>query len=420
MDSRYIKHKVKHTEQRYLFMFRDAVLAILMGGVLGAAGAVFHLAIRTVTEYRLANSWLLLFLPVTSILILLFYHILHNDQDRGTNLVLLSIQSDEDVPLRMSALIFVSTVLSHLVGASVGREGAALQIGGAVGNKLGRLCHFSKEEKKTLTMVGMSAMFSSLFGAPMAAAFFPLEVVSVGIMHYSALLPCVLASFVARGVASYMGAEGSFFEIGEVVDFSLMPALKIAGLAALCGLVSIIFCMSLRFGEIFAKKWLKNRYLRAAVLGTAVLALTWLVGDQTYNGAGVDYINACVAGKGMHNGFIIKIVFTVLSIVAGYRGGEIVPSFFIGASLGSTYGALIGFEPALCAAVGMGAVFCGVTNCPVSSILICFELFGFGGSWFFVLACAVAYMFSGYYGLYTSQKIVYSKFKSNFIDKSAQ
>ncbi|MEE3466985.1 MAG: chloride channel protein [Eubacterium sp.] len=420
MDSKTVKHKVKHTQERYIEMARGVVFALFMGTILGAVGGAFYIAIAKVTEFRAEHTWMVFFLPVTAVVILFFYHVLHDDRDKGTNLVLMSIQSDQDVPLRMSALIFVSTVLSHLVGASVGREGAALQIGGAVGNFFGRLFHFTKEEKKTLTMVGMSAMFSALFGTPMAAAFFSLEVVSVGIMHYGALLPCVLSSFVARGVAAYMGVESPFFDIGDLPKFEGMSALKVAGLAALCGILSILFCVALRYGESLAKRFLHNKYIRAALLGSIVLGLTLLVGNQTYNGAGVTYINECVAGREEPLGFLIKIVFTVLSIVAGYRGGEIVPSFFIGASFGCLYGNILGWEPALCAAIGMGTVFCGVTNCPVTSLLICLELFGYEGGLYFLLACAVAYMFSGYYGLYTSQKIVYSKFKSNYIDKSAQ
>ncbi|MBO4395396.1 MAG: chloride channel protein [Eubacterium sp.] len=420
MDSEFVRHKVKHTEKRYIAMFRIMFFSLILGVVLGAVGGVFYLAINYVTYLRFENNWIIFFLPVTAVVILWFYHILHGDNDRGTNLVLLSIQSDENVPLRMSALIFVSTVMSHLVGASVGREGAALQIGGAVGNFCGRFLKISVNEKKVLTMIGMTAMFSALFGTPMAAAFFPLEVVSVGIMHYGALMPCVIASFVARGVAKYIGAEAPFFDIGIIPDFDLISALKIAGLAALCGLVSIVFCLALRYGEVLAKKYLSNRYIRALILGTAVLGLTLLVGNQSYNGAGVHYINNCIDGVVEPMGFLIKIVFTVLSIVAGYRGGEIVPTFFIGASFGCLFGNIIGWEPALCAAVGMGTVFCGVTNCPVTSLLICLELFGFSGAAYFLLACAIAYMFSGYYGLYTSQKIVYSKFKSNFIDKKVQ
>ncbi len=420
MDSEFVKHKVMHTERRYVAMLRILFFSLILGSALGAVGGVFYLSIGYVTDLRFSNSWLIFFLPVTAVVILWFYHVLHDDQDKGTNLVLMSIQSDKDVPLRMSGLIFVSTVLSHLVGASVGREGAALQIGGAVGNYCGRFLKISNNEKKVLTMTGMTAMFSALFGTPMAAAIFPLEVVSVGIMHYSALMPCVIASFVSRAVARYLGAPAPFFDIGGIPDFDWLPALKIAGLAALCGILSILFCVALRFGEIYGKKFLSNRYIRAMVLGTAVLGLTLLVGNQTYNGAGVDYINHCVAGVEEPLGFLLKIVFTVLSIVAGYRGGEIVPSFFIGASFGCLYGNILGWEPALCAAIGMGTVFCGVTNCPITSLLICMELFGFSGAPYYLLACAVAYMFSGYYGLYTSQRIVYSKFKSNQIDKNAQ
>ena len=293
MDADRVKHKVRHTEQRYIQMARSVIFALFMGALLGGVGGAFYICIVRVTEFRELHPWMIFFLPVTAVIILFFYHVLHNDRDKGTNLVLASIQSDEDVPLRMSALIFISTILSHLVGASVGREGAALQIGGAVGNFFGRLFKFSAEEKKTLTMVGMSAMFSALFGTPMAAAFFSLEVVSVGIMHYGALLPSVIASFVARGIADYMGAPSPFFDIGSLPGFDTMSALKVAGLAALCGIVSILFCVLLRYGEYFGRKFLKNKYIRAAVLGSVVLGLTLLVGNQTYNGAGVDYINAC-------------------------------------------------------------------------------------------------------------------------------
>ncbi|MCR4604588.1 MAG: chloride channel protein [Eubacterium sp.] len=415
-----LKHKADHMKERVATIARAVVSALFMGTVLGGLGAVFYHAITLATEFRLSHWYVVLLLPVGAVLILLLYHVLHDDNDKGTNLVLASIQSDKDVPFRMSLLIFVSTIFSHFVGASVGREGAALQIGGSVGNYMGRFFSLSKEEKKTLTMIGMSAMFSALFGTPMAAAFFSLEVVSVGIMHYSALLPCVLSAYVARGVARYLGVFSPFYDIGKIPGFEGISALKVAGLAFVCAIVSILFCMALRHGEKFAKKILKNRYIRAAVLGTIVLVLTFAVGDQTYNGAGADYISQCVAGHPYPFGFIIKIAFTVLSIIAGYKGGEIVPSFFIGASLGSLYGTLISFEPDMCAAIGMGAVFCGVTNCPVTSLLICIELFGFNASLYFLIAIAIAYTFSGYSGLYTSQKIVYSKFHSNFIDKKTK
>jgi H+/Cl- antiporter ClcA len=177
--SNYLKHKADHLKERVATIARAVVSALFMGTVLGGLGAVFYHGIVAATEFREGHWYVMLLLPVGAVLILLLYHVLHEDDDKGTNLVLASIQSDKDVPLRMSLLMFVSTIFSHFVGASVGREGAALQIGGSVGNYMGRFFSLSKEEKKTLTMIGMSAMFSALFGTPMAAAFFSLEVVSV-------------------------------------------------------------------------------------------------------------------------------------------------------------------------------------------------------------------------------------------------
>lgn len=420
MNKEYILHKINHNKERYLSTLKWAFISLLTGGSLGVIGAVFHHGIAKATQFRLTHPEVLFLLPVGSIVILLLYHLLHNDNDGGTNLVLSSIQSDREVPLKMAPLIFVSTILSHLIGASVGREGAALQLGGSVGSFLGRVFHFNEQDKKTMIMVGMSGVFSALFGTPIAASIFPLEVVSVGIMHYAALVPCVISSLVARGIAEKLGAPAAHIDIGTLPAFTIEGSLHAVFLASLCGFLSIVFCFCLRKGEFLSKHFLKNKYLRAILLGSTILLMTFLVGNQTYNGAGMDHITDYVAGKEPVPGFLIKILFTVVSICAGYKGGEIVPSFFIGASFGCIYGNLTGFSPALCTAIGMGSVFCGVTNSPVSSLLICFELFGFTASPFFLLACAFSYMISGYYSLYTSQRIVYSKFKSNYINKDAQ
>ena len=411
------KQKLREDFVRFLIVLKWLLFSFLTGLLLGVLGAVFHRVIDLATEFRLEHPYTLALLPFGAVIILFLYSITKNENDGGTNLVLSAIHKDDDIPLRMAPLIFVSTVFSHFVGASVGREGAALQFGGSIGNNLGKLFKFNESDKKTMIMVGMSGVFSALFGTPVAAAIFSMEVVSVGIMHYAALMPCIVSSFVAREVAKRLGAPASFFDIGAIPGFGLANALKITGLAVLCGLLSMLFCAALHRGGIILKVFLKNKYIRALVLGSIILVLTLIVGDQTYNGAGVDYINACIAGNERPFASLIKILFTVLSIIAGYKGGEIVPSFFMGASLGCTYGELINFCPALCAAVGMGSVFCGVTNCPITSLIICLELFGFDGLPYFALAVAFSYLLSGYYGLYTSQTIVYSKYRSKFVNK---
>ena len=417
MDKQSIKHKCKHNINRVWFTLRWIFFSVLTGGILGVLGAAFYHSLRFVTNYRLSHPVVLLTLPIGAVILRWLYKICGDEGDQGTNLVLAAIHSDASIPLRMSPLIFISTIFSHFVGASVGREGAALQLGGSIGENIGKLFHISEKGKSTMIMVGMAASFSALFGTPMAAAIFALEVVVVGQINYNAFLPTVLASFTARYVALLLKAPSQHYNIGHLPAFQLTSALWVALLAALCGLVSMLFCLCLHTGEGLGRKYFKNPYLRAMVCGGSVLLLTFLIGDQTYNGAGVEYIVACLHQEVNDMGFLWKILFTVLSIIAGYKGGEIVPSFFIGASFGCLFGHMVGFSPAMCAALGMGAVFCGVTNAPLSAFVICLELFGFSIAPYALLACAISYTVSGYYGLYTSQRILYSKYRSEYINK---
>ena len=417
MDREQIKKRLSQAVERLLIVFKWTLFSVVTGLLLGVIGALFARGLSWVTGFRLSHPQILFVLPVGAVLIRLLYRVSQNEKDGGTNLVLSAIQTQDDIPLRMAPLIFISTIFSHLVGASVGREGAALQLGGSIGNSIGKLCRLSDTDKKTMIMVGMSGVFSALFGTPIAASVFSMEVVSVGIMHYAALLPCVLASFVARAVAVRLGAGAELIDLGTIPAFTWDGALRIALLSMLCGLVATLFCLSLRHGGKLAAKVIPNVYLRAFLLGCILLILSLLVGDQTYNGAGMDHIHQCIEGNCRPFGFLIKILFTVLSISAGYKGGEIVPSFFIGASFGSLFGVLAGFSPALCTACGMAGVFCGVTNCPISTFLICCELFGFEAAPYYLLAIAFAYLLSGYSSLYSTQIIVYSKYKSNFINR---
>ena len=413
------KHKLSHNFNRALTTGRWIVFSLLCGGIMGAVGTLFYHSIAFVTTLRENNPLFLLLLPFGAAGILLFYHFFHYDNDGGTNLVLSAIQSDDHIPGRMSVLIFFATILSHLAGASVGREGAALQIGGSLGGYLGKLLHLDEREKKTMIMCGMSAVFAALFGTPMAAAIFSMEVVSVGIMHYAALVPCVLASYVAVGVAGFFGAHAGTYTIEVIPAFDFLGGFYTCLFALAFGLVSMFFCICLHRFEQGARFLFKNAYLRAIVLGTVLLVCTALSGDQMFNGSGVRTIAACMRGEHYRFAFLLKIFFTSISIAAGYKGGEIIPSLFIGASFGSLIASLIGLDPSLAAAVGMGSVFCGVTNCPITSLLLCFELFGMEAAPYFLISIALSYVVSGYYSLYRSQKIVYSKFKSNFIDKKA-
>lgn len=413
-----IIHKIKHNLHRFAVSGKWVIFSILVGLVVGLCGTAFCYGLIGATNIRLAHPWLIFLLPVGGLVIVGLYHLLQNEKDTGTNLVISAIHSGDKLPFKMAPLIFISTIITHLFGGSAGREGAALQMGGSLGNSIGKLFRFDDKDRNVMIMCGMSAAFSALFGTPMAAAIFSMEMISVGVMYYNALVPCVISSLVAHDVADYFGVTNEFFLIESIPKFELKTAVQISILAALCALVSILFCVSIHGAERLYKKFFKNPFIRVFAGGVFVIIATLLVGNQTYNGTGMNIIAQCIEGTVKPETFILKILFTALTLSAGYKGGEIVPSFCTGAAFGCLFGNLLGFSPTLCTAVGMTSVFCGVTNCPISSLLISFELFGYDGMPYFLLAISFSYMMSGYFGLYQSQRIVYSKYKNRYINKN--
>lgn len=411
-----LKARSNQAYQHNLYYFTSSIrwlfLSSIVGLIVGAFSSAFSWCMTTATNLRLTYSWLLFLLPVGGLVIVFMYRSMGMKHDRGTNLILRAVRSAESIPFRVAPLIFISTVITHLFGGSAGREGAALQLGGSIGNKIGSVMKVDEQDTKIMVMCGMSAAFSALFGTPMAAAIFPLEVASVGIMQYSALLPCIFSSLIASQFASTMGIAPEAFTIVSIPEFAAIPALKIILVAAICGFVSTVFCYILHTTHKEYSRLIKNQYIRIAAAGVIVVLLTLLLGTRDYNGAGIPVIERAMEGEVIWYAFLAKIVMTALTLGAGYRGGEIVPSFFVGATLGCLLGQIFGISPSLCAAVGMISLFCGATNCPLASMLIGFELFGFQGVYYILIAVAVSYSFSGYRGLYQQQEIVYSKYKA--------
>ncbi len=393
------------------------LVSIITGLVVGSFSTLFAFIMNTATEFRHNNDYILYFLPLAGLVTVFLYSLFKYKNDKGTNLVLSTIHAKSQIPFRMAPLIFITTILTHLFGGSAGREGAALQLGGSIGNQLGRWFRFDDADTRVVVLCGMSAAFSAVFGTPMAAAVFSMEVVSVGVMYYAALVPCVFSSLIASYFAVNFGVRGSNFKGLDFPALDFLNTAETVGLSLLCALLSIAFIVLLHTtGDLF-RKYLKNPYLRIAIAGSAIVLMSVLLGTRDYNGAGIDVIARAIKGDAVPYAFILKMVFTAITIEAGYRGGEIVPAFFIGATFGCTFGHIIGFSPSVCAAVGLISVFCGVTNCPITSLLISFELFGGNGIHFFMIAIAVSYFMSGYYGLYKDQTIVYSKYKAKFLNR---
>ncbi len=394
------------------------LVSSLVGLLCGLLGSAFHLGVEKATELREANAWVIYTLPAAGLLAVAIYRILRVE-GQSTNNILSEIQKGRGVSIALIPAIFLTTLLTHLAGGSAGREGAALQMGGGIGYGMGRLLRLDDRDLRTATMTGMAAFFSALFGTPLAATIFAMGVVSVGLLYHAAFLPCFIASLTAYGISLLLGVEPTRFAVAAPALTPLM-LLRVAILAAACGILSAIFCGALHYTEANLKKRIPNLWLRAFLGGTVLLGLTLLVGRNDYNGAGMRVITAAVEqGQAAPTAFLWKIVFTTLTLSVGFKGGEVVPCFFVGATFGCIVGPLLGIPAGFAAALGLVAVFCGAVNCPMASMVLAVELFGAGGMLFYALACGLSYVLSGYRGLYSSQRILYDKLKAQFIDVHA-
>ena len=396
-----------------------AVLAVAIGLVVGAAGTVFGFGLHEAAALREKYPWLLYLLPLGGAAIVGLYRGCRYPDGGSTNSVFLAVRENRPMPLRTAPLIFLSTLLTHLLGGSAGREGAALQLGGSIAGAIGQKLRLDDKDIRVFTMCGMSAAFSALFGTPLAAAVFSLEVINVGRMYYAALVPCVLSALVGSWLAASLGLAPTAFVLAQTAEVSPSSILQVLALGALFALFSAVFCVVLhQAGRLYAKCF-ENPYLRAAAGGAVVLVLTLVCQARDYNGAGEDILRAAIAGQAVPWAFALKLLFTAATLGAGFKGGEIVPVFFTGATFGCVAAPLLGLPAPFGAALGMVSVFCGVTNCPIASILLAVELFGGQCVALFALSCAVSYMLSGYFGLYSEQKILYSKFRAELIDRKA-
>lgn len=408
--------------RNYIFAFlKWAVVAGVTGCTGGFIGGLFHESVKYVTELHNANPFLLYFLPFAGLLIVLMYRGLKFDSDPGTNIVINSVRSHNEVPILIAPLIFAATVITQLFGGSAGREGAALQLGGSIGRQMGGIFRLDEKDMHIAIMCGMSSVFSALFGTPLTAVIFAIEVISVGVFYYSALVPCLIASLSGFAVSSLMGAAPLYFAVEHFPDIEILTLLRVLLLGVLCAVVSIIFCITLKNTAKLFKKLFKNSYIRIFVGGLIVVILTLIINTHRFNGTGMEYIERVFNGGQVYwFDFIMKIIFTAVTISAGFKGGEIVPTMFIGTAFGYFAGSLLGLDPQFGAAIGLVATFCGVVNCPVASIILSVEIFGAHGLIFFAVAVSVSYMLSGYYGLYSSQKILYSKLKAEYININAK
>lgn len=408
-----LKERVAHIGQYAVTLLKWMVLGGVIGLVGGIIGSLFHIGVDTATQMRLAHPWVLYLMPVGGLAIVGLYR-LTKTEGKGTNDIIASVHFGEQVPGLLVPVIFVSTVITHLCGGSAGREGAALQIGGGIGYQAGRLLRLGEKDLPLATLCGMSGVFAALFGTPLTATVFALEVISVGVLYYAGLVPCLTAALTGYLVSVLMGVPPTRFTV-TVPGLEVRTMLLVMVLALLCAVVSILFCRGLHGVEHLLKRTLKNPYLRVAV-GAAVLIGLTLLTNGDYNGAGMEVIGRAIAGQADPWAWVWKLLFTAITIGCGFKGGEVVPSFFVGAAFGCVAAGWLGLPAGFGAAMGLVSVFCGAVNCPLASIILSVELFGSGDLMYFAMACSISYLISGYCGLYSSQTILYSKLRAEFIN----
>lgn len=412
-----IEYRLNRIRLYAVTLVKWLLVGALIGGVGGVVGSAFHIGVDYATELRAHHGWILYLLPVGGLVITALYRVTKTE-GKGTNDIIRSVHFGSHIPILLVPVIFLSTIITHLCGGSAGREGAALQIGGGIGYKTGTLLHLHEKDLPLATMCGMSGVFAALFGTPLTAMVFALEVISVGVLYYAGLIPCLTAAITGFWVSTLLGVPPTRFTIPTVgLEITVLP--RVMALAVLCAIVSILLCRTLHWMEHELERFVPNVWLRAALGGGVLIVLTLLLGTD-YNGAGMSVIEAALTGTAGSWAWFWKILFTAVTIGCGFKGGEVVPSFFIGATFGCVAGSLLGMPVPLAAAVGLICVFCGAVNCPLASMMLSVELFGADNLIYFAVACAIGYLISGYSGLYKSQRIVYSKMRAEFINVNAK
>ena len=392
------------------YLIKWLMIASMVAVLAGSASALFLLCLDSATLWRENHRWLIWLLPIGGMAVGLVYHLYGKSVDAGNNLIIDEIHDPQKVvPLRMVPLVLGGTLVSHLFGASVGREGTAVQMGGALADQLSSLFRLKPQDRAVLLMAGMSAGFASVFGTPLAGAIFGLEVLAIGRARYDALLPCLIASVVADAICKAWGIHHTLYTIREMAPLGVWSVTAVMAAGILFGLIGRLFSTVTQTLGAWVKRRIPYAPLRPFVGGIIIATLIGVPGLWHFAGLGVPEIVRAFNEPVSPTLFSGKLALTALSLGTGFKGGEVTPLFYIGATLGNALAPLLHLPFSMLAGIGFVAVFAGAANTPIATTLMAIELFGAEIGPLAAVGCFTAFLFSGHTSIYHAQRVGGSK-----------